>query len=232
MHRHIDASVNTRTELPIKANDTIKVKMVGNDFYDVRLYRDFNDYEKVYDQNDDIILYSSAIRLIVKQSESDNARIKIKKEAGGASYEQAKERARNIDYSYVFENNTLKLNGYFLFDPNDRHNQQNVEITVYLPKDVILYVDKNARSYHRNYSNYGDILDSGQEEQYLKVIDDDLICLDCPKDLEDLKSSTEDETSKVIINSDGVDINVNGEEENVKVKIDSNGIEVDTEEKN
>ncbi len=230
MHRHIDASVNTRTELPIKANDTLNIKMVGNDFYDVRLYRDFNDYEKVYDQNDDIILYSSAIRLIVKQSESENARIKIKKEAGGVSYDSAKERARNIDYSYVFEDNTLKLNGYFLFDTNDRHNQQEVEITVYLPKGVILYADKNTRSYHKNYSRYGDILDQGQEKHYLKVIDDDLICLDCPKSIDKLKNKgkKEDKKSKVIINTNNVDIKLS----NKKEKVAKDSIQADSLNKN
>ncbi len=236
MHRHIDASVNTRTELPIKANDTLKIKMVGNDYFDIRLERDFNDYERVYDQNDDIILYSSAVRLIVKQSESENARVKIKKEAGGASYDKAKQRARNIDYSYTFEDNTLKLNGYFLFDTNDRHNQQKVEVTVYLPKGVILYADNNTNSYHKNYSNHGDILDQGQEKHYLKVIDDDLICLDCPSDIKKLKKEEEEEEedeeeNKVIINSDGIDINVSDDDDKVNIKIDSNGVNVKSEKK-
>lgn len=191
MHRNVEASVNTRAELPIKENDTLKLKMVGNDFYDVRLRRDFNDYEKVYDQNDDIILYSTAIRLIVKQSESDNARIKINKEASGISYDSAKERARNIDYTYLFEDNTLKLNGYFLFDPNDKHNRQRITVTLYLPKGVILYADANTQSYHSNYPDKGDILDKGQEEQYLKVIDDDLICLDCPIEIEEEEEKKE-----------------------------------------
>ncbi len=232
MHRHIDASVNTRTELPISANDTLKIKMVGNDYYDIYLHRNFNNYEKVYDQNDDLLLYSSAIRLVVKQSDSDNARIKIEKEAGGVSFDKAKQRARNIDYSYVFEDNTLKLNGYFLFDPADKHNQQKVEVTVYLPKDVILYVDDNTNSYHRNYSVHGDILKTGQEEHYLKVIDDDLICLDCPNDFEKLKSEDDGGTNKIKIDSDGVDINIDNENENLKVKIDSNGIQVNTEDNN
>lgn len=231
MHRKIDASVNTRSELPIKANDTLKLKMVGNDYYDMHLYRDFNDYERVYDQNDEVILYSTAIRLIVKQSDSENARIKINKEAGGVSYDKAKERARNIDYTYDFKDNTLKLNGYFLFDPNDKHNQQKVVVTLYLPKGVILYADSNTRSYHRNYPEKGDILDHGQEEQYLKVIDDDLICLDCPNDIEKLKKN-DDDNNKVIINSDGIDIKLGDEEDKVKVKIDSNGLQIDTEEKN
>jgi phage shock protein PspC (stress-responsive transcriptional regulator) len=233
MHRHIEASVNTRAELPIRANDTLNIKMVGNDYYDVRLYRDFNDYEKVYNQNDDVVLYSSAIRLIVKQSESDNARIKVNKTASGVSHQIAKERARNIGYEYDFEDNTLKLNGYFLFDPNTKHNRQKVEITLYLPKGTILYADKNTRSYHRNDSYLGDILDIGQEKQYLKVIDNDLICLDCPSDIKKLKKEEEEEyeENKVIINSDGININVSDDDDKVNVKIDSDGVKVKSEKK-
>ena len=113
----------------------------------------------------------------------------------------------------------MKLNGYFLFDPNDRHNQQKVEVTVYLPKGTILYADKNTRSYHQNYSRQGDILDSGQEKHYLKVIDDDLICIDCSDDIKKLKKD-DDETTKVITKK-------NKEEKN-NIKIDSGSIKADT----
>lgn len=233
MHRNIEAAVNTRSELQITKNDTIKLKMVGNDFYDIRLYRDFNDYEKVYDKNDDIILYSSSLRLIVKQTDRENARIKVSKSASGSSHQLAKERAGNIDYEYDFKDNTLKLNGYFLFDPSDKHNRQKVEVTLYLPEGTILYADKNTRSYHRNDSYLGDILDVGQEDHYLKVIDDDLICLDCVNDnIKKLKKEEDDEDeNKLTINADGVKLKLSDDDDKLNLKIDGDGVQIDTKKK-
>jgi hypothetical protein len=125
------------------------------------------------------------------------------------------------------------LNGYFLFDPSDKHNRQKVEITLYVPEGTILYAHKNTRSYHRNDSHLGDILDVGQEEHYLKVADDDLICLDCANEnIQKLKKEEEDEDeNKLTINSDGVKLNISDDDDKLNLKIDSDGVQIDTKKK-
>ena len=56
---------------------------------------------------------------------------------------------------------------------------QLVEVVVYLPIGSILYADKNTFSYHRNNSNYKDILKNGDEEKYLLINSLKTDCLDC-----------------------------------------------------
>ncbi len=229
LHHNIEASVAIKKELPIVANDTIKVKMVRNEDFD--RYNDYyySDFEVVYDENGDVILYSNSIKLIVKPTESENARIRINKTAGGVSYTKARERAQGINYNYVFENNTLKLDDYFLFDPNDKHNQQEIEVILYLPERAIIYADKNTKSFHRNRYGSGDILGSGEEENFYQVIDDDLKCLDCENsDIKKLKSKKEAK-KEITINSDKVDINIKNKDENVQVNVKRDSVSTDTD---
>ncbi|MBC8753791.1 PspC domain-containing protein [Kordia sp. YSTF-M3] len=218
IHHNIEASVSSKFELPIVANDTIKVKMVTNeDFNSSRGYyhNRYTDYEVEYDENGDVILFSSSVRLIVKPTESENARLRINKSAGGVSYTKARERAQNINYNYLFEDNTLKLDNYFLFDPIDKHNQQEIEIELYLPEGAIIFADKNTKSYHRNSKRYGNILGNGEEENYYQVIDEDLQCLDCnTTSFKKLKKKKD--TSSITINSEKVDINIKNKDVNVK----------------
>lgn len=194
LHQNIEATVSSKIELPIVANDTIKIKMVGNEDYDHSLKRYYYDYKVEYKPNGDVILYSRSVKLLVKPTESETARLRVSRNASGVSYLKAKERAQGIDYKYVFENNTLKLDGYFLFDPSDKYNQQEVEIVLYLPENAIIFADKNTKPFRWNSNRTGGILRSGDEEHYLQVIDDDLKCLDCdtPKNIETLKSKNKD----------------------------------------
>jgi len=191
LHHHIEATVSSKVELPIVANDTIKIKMVGNEDYDHSLKRYYHDYKVEYKPNGDVVLFSRSVKLLVKPTESETARLRISRSASGVSYLKAKERAQGIDYNYSFKNNVLKLDGYFLFDPNDKYNEQEVEIILYLPENSIVFADKNTKPFHWNSNRTGDILRSGDEEHYLQVIDDDLKCLDCdvPKNIETLKST-------------------------------------------
>lgn len=220
IHHNVEASVSTKIELPIVANDTIKVKMVNNeDFSGSRNYNynHYSNYEVEYDENGQVILFSSSIKFIVRPTDSKNARLRIDRSAGGVSYIKARERAEGINYNHVFENNTLKLDNYFLFDPADKHNQQEVEIILYLPEGSIIYADKNTSSFHRNSTRSGDILGINEEENYYQVIDDDLKCLDCDTSaIKKLKSKKSD-SNPITINSDKVDININNKDVNVKL---------------
>lgn len=196
-HQTIEATVSAKKELPIVKNDTITVKMVRNEYYDESLYSYDSDYSVKYDENGDIILFSSSVKLIVRPTEKENARVRIDKSARGISFQKAKQRAQGIEYNYVFEDNTLKLDGYFLFDEDDKHNNQQVEVVLFLPEGAIIYPDKNTRSFHRNSRSSGDILpnNSDTEEHYHQVVDDELECLDCPSSKNEKRRKRSQKTS-------------------------------------
>jgi phage shock protein PspC (stress-responsive transcriptional regulator) len=235
-----DASVITKSELSITTNDTLYVKMVSNSIYSKGTYRDY-DFEIVYDENDEKKIYSSNVRLIFRSTKDSLATVSIDKNARGSNYQSAKERAVAVEYNYTYNNNELLLDSYFLTDAKNKFRDQEVEIILYLPEGSIVNTDGNTYSFHSNYRQYRDIIDNGFENQYLKVIKDDVICLDCG-DNKNSKTNIninnndssfkldkdgleiKDEDARLKIDSNGV----LGENENVKATIDSNGIKIKT----
>lgn len=170
----------------ITSRDTLKLKMNSHEEYNKYLYRYHNDYKINRNENDEKIISTTDIRLIVKSTTDSLASIKIKAFARGSSYELARERAQNINYNYTIINNELKLDSYLITDVSNKFSDQHIEIILYLPEGTIFYADDNTSSFHQNYSASNDILKTGMEEHYLKVIEDDVECLDCIEEIEEI----------------------------------------------
>jgi len=233
-----EASVTEMKEINIAVNDTLYVKMTGNDMYSNYLHRGY-DFDITYDENDNKVIYSSNVRLIFRSTKDSLASVSVERNARGNNYQNAKQRAENVEYDYTFNNNELLLDAYFLTDAENKFRDQEVEVILYLPEGSIVNTNDNTYSFHRNYSNSRDILDNGLEEHYLKVIDDDVICLDCG-DNKNSKTNINihNNDSSFKLDKDGLEINdqdarlkidsngVLGENENVKATIDSNGIKI------
>ncbi|GAB1857191.1 PspC domain-containing protein [Flavobacteriaceae bacterium MHTCC 0001] len=233
-----DANVIKKEQLNITAKDTVFIKMVGNDNYyrskHGHLYRNTNSFKLVYDENDEKIIYSSDIRLIVRSTKDSLASLSIEKKAEGSDYLIAKKRAEQINYNYTLTGNELLLNAYLTTDFENKYRDQEVELILYLPEGSVLYADDNTYSFHRNHPNYDDILDNGMEKHYLKIMHNDAKCLDCDEDDFEVNVDTE----KVKIDKDGIEIRDNEdrvsisgkgikvESDEVKVKIDRDGIDI------
>ena len=173
-----DGDFITEKMIPIRKNDTLKLKMLSNNRYEYNESRSGNFHLKS-DEDGNKIIYSSNIRLIVRSTNNATAKVFINRKAEGNSFDNAKERAKAIDYHYTFNNNKLTLDSYFTTNISNKYRYQLVEVIVYLPIGSILYADKNTFSYHRNNSNYKDILKNGDEENYLLINSLKTDCLDC-----------------------------------------------------
>ncbi|MGB5430681.1 MAG: hypothetical protein WBM94_13490, partial [Eudoraea sp.] len=57
-----------------------------------------------------------------------------------------------------------------------------------------------------------------------------LQCLDCPEELEE--EDDEDEDGRIIINGDGVDIDIKDNGDSFKMKIDEDGVKIKTDDNN
>jgi len=220
--------VFVKEELAITAQDTLHITMNANDLYSSRMRRNNNE-QFVYDENDTKYIFSQDVRLIVKSTKDSIGRIRIRKEANGQTHDDARERAIDIDYQYTLENNTLSLNNYFLMSPEQKYNNQEVEVTLYLPEGLIIYADENTYYYHRNSDYYGDILENEDEEYYLRILDGAVECLDCETESFRIE---ENEKGRVIINENGINITINeeGNGENGTIIIDKNGLDIDIKE--
>ena len=241
-NRAFDGETATTERLNISSEDTLFVRMRSNPEYSNSIHRN-SDFRVKYDENDNRILYGRNIRLIVKSTKDSVGSIKIEKSAEGKNFRDAKERAQNINYSTSLIGNELLLDGYLTSDSKYGYRDQEVQVTLFLPEGTTLYADDNTYSFHRNQEYYGDILENGQEGHFLKIIDGETICEDCPVDSWDDEDDTWGEDEEDWDTSDDFHgrIDVNGEEMDIKIndqgievndqkvsriKIDSNGIEI------
>lgn len=219
------ATVVKTEELAIFPQDTLQLKMVGNKSFSKSIRRDY-DLEIEYDENDQKRIFSRGIRLIVRSTEDSIATIKVEKSARGTTHEEARDRAKAIDYNYSLDNNTLNLDSYFLTSPEQKFKSQQITIILYLPEGTTLFADENTYTYHRNNSNYDDILENGQEEHYLRVLHNKLECLDCKTTRFEYEDDN-DFGDHFIIDGDGFNITIDGDE---KIIIDENGLKIDIDE--
>lgn len=248
-----DGEQITETTIPVRSGDTLKLSMVSNPDYEYRVRRSGGPEIK-YGENDEKIIYSNDIRLIVRSTKDSLGKLVIEKTAEGSNFLDAKKRAEEIEYSYEYSTGSLGLNGYFTTPFASKYRDQEMELVLYLPEGTILYADDNTYSFHRNDSYYDDILENGDEEQYLLIEDDRTRCLDCPEEEnswdEDDDTTWSDDDAEVQwnndddggglyikdsdgdmikIDSDGIDIR---DDEGNTFKADENGIKINSEDKN
>jgi len=221
-----DATVSKKEQLNIKANDTLTLAVIGNTRYSKQFGRHGSSLKAVYDENDEKLIYSRDVRLIVRSTKDSVASINIEKTAEGKNYKEAKLRAQEVNYSYNLKNKRLELDGFLTTAFENKFRDQGIEITLYLPEGTILYAEENTYSYHRNSSYYNDILDNGMENQHLEITTNGTKCLDCPIDEEfKLKVDIEDENTGLKIDENGIQMKT----EDSTLKIDEDGIKAKSE---
>ena len=229
--------------------------MKGNNSYSKQFGRHSNLMKPVYDENDQKLIYRTDVSLILKSTKDSVATISIDKNSRGNSYKNAKMRAEKINYNYALKGNQLELDGYLTTAFENKFRDQQVEVILYLPEGTVLFADENTYSYNKNYHfsfssydghygektiiiNNGDMLDDGLEGHYLQIMNNDVICLDCPEDDFKVKVDLNGDGSefkvdengiKIKDNNDSIEINKNGiksNSESVRVNINRNGIEI------
>ena len=219
-HRAFDGEQVVTETLPISANDTLYLAMQGNSNYSSSIYRS-SEFKIKYDENDEKVLYSSDVRLILKATKDSLAKLEVIKSAEGKDYKEAKDRAENITYNTSFSGGELLLDGFFTSPAQYKFRDQEVKVTLYLPEGTTLFADNNTGSFHRNTDYWGDILISGDEEKYLKITEDEAICEDCP--IEEWDMESEDEWDE----EGDFNARINSGEEEVNIQINSSGVSID-----
>jgi len=230
--------------LYLQSSDTLHIKMVGNNRYVRNLYHR-NDFKIKRDQNDNKVIVIQDIEVFIKENKEDSIpKILVRKNAEGSSYDEAKERAAAINYEYDVKDNTLLLNGYAITDYANKYNDQEIEIIISIPEGMTILADDNTSGYNNSWK-YNDYLTiDGKEEKYLKLIDGQFTCQDCPKDewqyneWEEnndtdrvrININSDDDDANLKIDEDGVQIKINSNDDDANLKIDEDGVQIKSEE--
>jgi phage shock protein PspC (stress-responsive transcriptional regulator) len=205
-------------ELNVKANDTLFVEMLNNEKYARNDYRR-NDFDIVFTDDDVKQIYSSNVRFSVRSTNDSVAYLKVVKNARGRTYQDARDRAQEIDYNFNYSSGKLMLDNYFLTNADNKFRDQDVRITLYMPEGSVIYSDESTRNF-RSWRYTSDIISHGKENHYLKVRYNDTDCLDC--DDSDSIIEIKDEDASFEMNRDKIEY----KDDEVKATIDSSGISI------
>ncbi len=239
----LENSVVIEKQLQITKNDTLSIKMASFDLNRMNSSTRRNrGFEVTYNANDEKVIYSRNVHVVVRSTKDSLASLKIIKEAKGRDFIEARNSAENVNFNYKFSNNQLVLDNFWLTDYDNKYLDQYVKIIVFLPEGTVFKMNSNTSSFLNGSRSNDNIIDFGKVGYDLKVQEDDVECLDCPPEDEfKIKVDIEDDGGSLKIDSTGVEARSNqnsikldsqgvkASSETVKVNIDSNGIEITTD---
>ncbi|MCB0374765.1 MAG: PspC domain-containing protein [Sinomicrobium sp.] len=209
-------SVSDTETLSVALSETLVISMTEAENYDDRYYRN-TDFDIILDKNDIKKIYSEDVDLDIKSSEDGLAYIKIRKEAQGSTYKDARERAQRIDYAYVAEGNTINLDNFLTTDFENKFRDQEIHIVLYIPEGTVIQLDHNTHNHIRNKiennKDYGRY--NLTDHRWSMGRNGVLKCLDCGDD------EYEDDNAPGRNDEDD-----NGEEESLRIKINTDTINV------
>ena len=182
--------------LPVTKNDSITLTM-NQSLLSGRYAERDDDFVIKMDADNNPIIVTNNVRLIVRSTQKEQGFIKVDSYADGASLDLAQEKAMHINYQIQFTDGILELDPFLTTALEHKYRDQYVEVIVYLPAGSVLWADPNTHSYHQNTRAYNDLLDSGYEGHYLRVMDRELKCLDCASDENDDKSSKNEDAQDI-----------------------------------
>ena len=179
-----------------------------------------------YDTSDEPVLYSDDILMDIRKADDSLLSIRVRKDADGSSYVNARERAGKINYSYALSGNTLSLDDHFTTDVKNKIRDQEIRLTVFVPEGTVLEFNSNARDYMGRRTRFEEDMYRKRTVNYTWQMQADgmLNCLNCPEDIPE----EEPGRGHIIIDEEGVDIDLKDETDTFKMKIDEEGIEVRT----
>ena len=241
----VDGRVVKKETFTLNPTDTLYIKFKHNDYF-AKNVDDRNGFLVTQDSTGTDIIYSNDVRLRIERTDEKTPYIQIEKEAKGKSLAEAKRRAEQIKYSYKIEGNQLILDNYLLTDLKNKYRDQEIEITLFLPKGTLIKPDDSMRNYDRTDSDYF-LWNPGQNEIY-KVGQNKIICTNCANidnddvvigaidntgDYGDVVIDTNDDTkTSVTINQNGISIKkdsiTNSNKKFKELKINKDGIIIKT----
>ncbi|OIO10530.1 MAG: transcriptional regulator [Flavobacteriales bacterium CG03_land_8_20_14_0_80_35_15] len=160
--------------------DTLSIAMVDNqDFSNYGYLRKRNGFKRVYTNDNKAKLYANAIRLNIAVADGDSSYVKIRKEGQGRNRALAQSNAKNIEYHFALNGKTLNLDGFFLTNDGLNSIDKVLDITILIPKNKIIYIDKSTQSFLRHIENTDNTFDGDLPKHLYKMTLSGLECLDC-----------------------------------------------------
>ncbi len=205
--------------------DTLNITAVTTKLFDNRGLVRVDDSIMTYTDDGEEVLLSDNVRFKIKKTKDSITSIEIRKEANGKSFNAAREKSNRINYGYKVEGNTIYLDDYLTTGSKIRFSNQEVRVTLYVPVGTILIYNRSSRRCPMLRANNDRNMNGCDMSDHIWKMgtDGELECLDCTL----LKRSDGDQKGHIIINGEGIDINIKDEGgERFEMKIDESGVKI------
>ena len=221
---HAFTGTTTINETLLFEGDTLSIRMQSAENIDFENSVRINGMQFVFDDDGNSLIYDNDVNFNIRKSEDEELKMKIKKDADGSSFEEARERSSMIDYNYAFSGNELVLNDFLTTNVSEKMRNQEVRNIVYIPEGTTVKFDDSAKGHIGRSTKNDKDLYRNDIVDYLWVMgsDGELKCQNCPDDLD----WDDDDSGRIIINEDGVDINIEDGSDSFEMKIDEDGVEI------
>ncbi len=212
------------------ASDTLRIRFRGGDF-DRYSGPNIGGMHIRRETGGEPLLYSDDIMLDIRKAEDSVAYLRLRKDANGSSYEDARNRAGAIQYNYALSGTALTLDNYFTTDVDNKVRNQEMRLTLFVPEGAHVEFEPSARNYlGRRTQNdrdiyYRDIV----RYRWSMGADGTLQCLDCPDDVGSNRWRERDGDNHIIIDENGVDIDLKDDEDSFRMKIDEDGVNIEAD---
>ena len=186
-----------------------------------------------YDKDDNRILISDEVDIRIRQSDNEQVKINVRKDSQGSSVRAARDRAKNINYNYEVKENQILLDEHLTTDVSNKARNQEVTVTIYVPEGKILILKESTHGHiGRGIENDKDYYRSSMVGYtWVMGSDGELKCQDCPEEEEENPDESE-EGGKIIIDENGVNIDIKDHNDSFEMKIGEGGIKVKAGDKN
>jgi phage shock protein PspC (stress-responsive transcriptional regulator) len=200
-----DGRVIRKENIMLLPTDTLHIKFKHNDYY-AKNIDDHDGFKIAQDPAGNEVLYSNDVSLKITKTDEKLPYIQIDKEAKGESLSTARQRAEQIKYSYRIEGNQLILDNYLITDLKNKFRDQEIEITLYLPKGTLLKPDDSMKNYDRTDADYF-LWNPNSSSDIYRVENNKVTCINCTADevenlevseTKDLGSFSKDENGIII----------------------------------
>ena len=226
----VDGRVVQKGTINLKPTDTLYVKFKHNDYF-AKSINDHNDFKITLDSTGNDVIYSNNVSFKIAKTDAKLPYIQIEKEAKGKTLFEAKQRAEKIKYGYKIVGNQLILDNYLLTDLKEKFRDQEIEITLYLPKETLFKADSSLQDYDRSDDEYFNLHFSSSDYIY-KVENDQVKCLNCPNeenehnDIDNNQEKDSVVTTTVSVNGKVITVNKTGTKKGLSV--DKDGVIIKT----
>lgn len=220
----VDGRVVQKETINLLPTDTLHIKFRYNDYF-AKDITDHNDFRVTVDSVGNDVIYSNNVSFKIVKTDENKAYIRIEKEAKGKTLFEAKQRAEKIKYGFKIEGNQLIFDNYLLTDLKDKFRDQEIEITLFLPKGTLFKADSSVQEYDYSDNDYFNLHYSSGDYLY-KVDTDQVKCLDCPanenehNDILNIEDNDSVVTTTVTVNGEVVTVNKTGTKKGLSVNKD------------